>query len=774
MRTFAAVGLAIYTLLLQTAAGRSADAQAVPSRVLAGTQPLNVPQANACQSMYDSFYENEPGVYAYWPLCEARVEELGLDYLGAWPLAHGFTKGDGIRGGVVGPVDDNETAAQTLDASSKLEQQGIFLNKHAGTLAMWLNASATNYPVAAESMSAIGGKSRVAIEALQRSGRTGICFRGTLDITNGDSFHAEDCVFRSDTWYRVVLTWNGTKLALYVNGAPRASAAYDGLLDDAVYYYQLFPGCCNTGKQMSIAKALISNRAWTTAEVADDFKPVLSSPPSGGILVLSQKLGTIHKDVLGYIDNNQDLSPAPLAALKDGLKAIGVMALRYTGGGFADADDWHASGVDCTAIPGATNPARTRQTTNRLDHYLEAVANPLNLDVDLTVNYGSNPPDCNQGGNPDRNGSDLVNFVNREKNYAIKRWEIGNEQYAYGGPNIDLHPNPYFRTQGHGPSTYTQYEPAFYKAMKSADPGIQIAVPSAGPNPGYDTLVQYQLPLLKQAMFDALVLHSYPLIDPITDGTTLYPDRVAAGTQIRGTLLSLQTQLLNAGKPANAIWVTEWNAEVEGNRWSKQSVGAVMPLFAATQIAEYMQAGVEFASWQAQGETDVCSTYNYDPHGESAYSWWDGCGDTALVYTGRIPNVGEAQVGLKPGDLTPVSRGFQILSQSGFVSEGESMLRVEIDRTGAPWLAAYAATHRGRYAVLLINRDRDSAHKIPVKFVDTIEGARIDMWSYGKEQYDRSRDGDWEEGPVTHHFEASHDTSEVVIPPWSVNVLVFT
>jgi hypothetical protein len=545
------------------------------------------------------------------------------------------------------------------------------------------------------------------------------------------------------------------------------------LLDDAIYYYQLFPGCCNTGKQMSIAKALISNHAWTAAEVAEDFKPALAFPPSGGILVLSQKLGTIHRDVLGYIDTNQDLTPAALGALKQGLKDIGVTALRYTGGGFADADDWHAGGIDCTATPGATNPTRARQTANRLDHYFEAVAKPLNLDVDLTVNYGSNPPDCSQGGSPEHNGSELVHFANREKNYAVKRWEIGNEQYAYGGPNIDLHPNPYFRTQGHGPSTYTEYEPAFYTAMKSADPDIHMGVPSAGPNPGYDTLVRYQLPLLKHAMFDALVLHSYPLIDPITDGATLYPDRVSAGTQIRGTLLSLQTQLLNAGKPANAIWVTEWNAEVEGNRWSKQSIGAVMPLFAATQIAEYMQAGVEFASWQAQGETDVCSTYNYDPHGESAYSWWDGCGNTALVYTGHIPDVGEAQVGFKPGDLTPVSRGFQILSQSGFVSEGESMLRVEIDRAEAPWLAAYAATHRGRYAVLLINRDRDSAHRIPIKFVGKIEGSHIDMWSYGKEQYDRSRDGDWAEGPANHHLEAWHEASEVVIPPWSVNVLVF-
>jgi hypothetical protein len=88
----------------------------------------------------------------------------------------------------------------------------------------------------------------------------------------------------------------------------------------------------------------------------------------------------------------------------------------------------------------------------------------------------------------------------------------------------------------------------------------------------------------------------------------------------------------------------------------------------------------------------VCSTYNYDAKGESAYNWWSGCGNTALVYTGSTANVGEVQVGLKPGDLMPAARGFQILSQSGFVKDGEHMLRVQTDAAGAPWLAAYAAT----------------------------------------------------------------------------------
>ena len=38
----------------------------------------------------------------------------------------------------------------------------------------------------------------------------------------------------------------------------------------------------------------------------------------------------------------------------------------------------------------------------------------------------------------------------------------------------------------------------------------------------------------------------------------------------RGNLLSLQTELLNVQKSPDAIWITEWNANVNGNLWSRQ------------------------------------------------------------------------------------------------------------------------------------------------------------------------------------------------------------
>jgi hypothetical protein len=261
--------------------------------------------------------------------------------------------------------------------------------------------------------------------------------------------------------------------------------------------------------------------------------------------------------------------------------------------------------------------------------------------------------------------------------------------------------------------------------------------------------------------------------DPITDGATLYQDRVTSNVRrAHGVLLKLQTELMNNGKPGDAIWVTEWNGEDGGNEWSKQTIGAAIPLFAASQLAEYMQAGVHLATWWTQGTPNGCSRFNYDGDGETSYSWWE-CGSTVLVYAGPNPAAGEVSIGLRPGDLTPAARAFQILSESGFVTEGEHMLRAQTDVRNAPWLLSYAATHGSSYAIILINRDRDHAHTVPVTFADKPSGGAVQQWTYGRKQYDDSQAGNWSVGPVLSPHEAWSRQFEATLPPWSVNVILF-
>jgi hypothetical protein len=123
--------------------------------------------------------------------------------------------------------------------------------------------------------------------------------------------------------------------------------------------------------------------------------------------------------------------------------------------------------------------------------------------------------------------------------------------------------------------------------------------------------------------------------------------------------------------------------------------------------------------------------------------------------------------------VTPAARAFQLLSESGFVTEGEHMLRVVTDLQNAPWLSAYAATHGSSYALILINRDRDKGRIVPVTFAGKASGGPVRQWTYGRVQYDHSRLGDWSAAPVASKHGAWASSFQAVLPPWSVNVFAF-
>lgn len=737
------------------------------------TSVFNPPPANACQSNYDQFYGSEPGVFAYWALCEKGSNPDGsnpivYDYVGKYDLApsNSAWREGIIIGGVAGPVSDGETSLQAPTATSFMEAQNMILNATQGTVSTWINVDLQPTPVVAVFLGAVQGSSYIAVQTNSTSGSA--CFNGVLENSRGQTFStAPACGFAANTWHRVTLTWSAGRLMFYVDGRVSGAVSYKGTIDNSVYYYRLFPNCCDTAKQMTLAKTSVANQAWTAAQVGADFSPSITSPPAGGLTVTNNILGTIHSDVLGYSDNNANLSSSALISpLLSGLGRGGVTSLRY-GGGYvgidADLANWQG-GPSCTSTKQVTKDAANVVTNNNLDSYMQNVAGPLNLHVGYTVNYGTNPPACNAGGDPVVNGANLVDYANNIKHYGIRYWEIGNEQYAAGNSETDFHPNP---AKG---ASYATYESAFYQKMKAKDPTILVGIPVADTT--YSWLQDWSLPAMAAASYDAIIWHNYPMKDPISDGFTLYQDRVASTLyRTHGSLLALQTALMSYGKSPDSIWVTEWDGDVSGNLWSRQSMGAVMPMFATIQLAEYMQVGVRYATWHTQGSGSACYQYNYDWSAENAYNWWD-CGATFLTYAGPLP--GEIKIGLKPGDISPPAHAFEVLSKSGFVVEGEHMLRTIADVKNAPWLLGYAASHGSSYAVILINRDRDNSHTVPVTLPGVLSGNSVEHWTYGRAQYDQSYFGNWSVGPV-HSTEGKWTGSyKTMLPPWSVTVLIFT
>src|SRR5258707_13711063 len=73
-----------YTLLavFSAVATISAFAGQAPTLPIPPHSSFTSPPPNACQSNYDQFYIAEPGVYAYWALCEAGNNPSVFDYAG--------------------------------------------------------------------------------------------------------------------------------------------------------------------------------------------------------------------------------------------------------------------------------------------------------------------------------------------------------------------------------------------------------------------------------------------------------------------------------------------------------------------------------------------------------------------------------------------------------------------------------------------------------------------------------------------------------------------
>ena len=59
------------------------------------------PEENACHSAHDRFYSTEPGVYAFWPLCESTAVPLFYDLLGRYDW--NISKGAGSRVRAISP-----------------------------------------------------------------------------------------------------------------------------------------------------------------------------------------------------------------------------------------------------------------------------------------------------------------------------------------------------------------------------------------------------------------------------------------------------------------------------------------------------------------------------------------------------------------------------------------------------------------------------------------------------------------------------------------------
>ncbi|MCE5300749.1 MAG: discoidin domain-containing protein [Spirochaetia bacterium] len=163
----------------------------------------------------------------------------------------------------------------------------------------------------------------------------------------------------------------------------------------------------------------------------------------------------------------------------------------------------------------------------------------------IIVNVGSSNPET---------AAAWVKYANIKKGYAIKYWEIGNEnggQWEAGGPM-----NVY---------DYTRKFIKYYEAMKAVDPSITILAQCNYPDatgvydrvPGYKAMINRLAKEKKTKYLEGLVVHQYPIWGQPVEKVLACPKQNFADMK-----RMMAEQAVGHPELANVpVWITEYNTE---------------------------------------------------------------------------------------------------------------------------------------------------------------------------------------------------------------------
>jgi hypothetical protein len=466
-------------------------------------------------------------------------------------------------------------------------------------------------------------------------------------------------------------------------------------------------------------------------------------PTNADIVVDVTKVGPkITRDQLGAglaVYFRESSSPE----LRQLLKNNGIAMLRWPGGSVADSYHWRTN--QYFAPQGAACSPLLERPEVQFDRFMQGMVVPGGFDLNITVNYGSNP-DCTGGGSADE-AADWVRHANVEQQYHVKYWTIGNEQYfnAKNPTTVDLN------TPAHDANEYARrVAQEFYPKMKAADPSIQIGVNVvAGTQPHENATQNWDAIVLAKATYDFVELHFYP--DIFDDDRLLRegPDALATA------FTTLHQELAAVQRPRVPIYLGEFGSETQG---TKQTLSIVGALFIGMAIGEITKAGIPMASVY-QG-VDDCTKVDQQP---DVYGWQD-FGSHGMYASGEAYNRCPTPV-LNP---FPKARAFEVAQL--FAAPGQHVLAV----TNTPSsMRAYAATSAyGGFALMLFNLDRNHAVRKHI-VLEHVSTQRFEAFTttYGKAQYDESRDNTWA-GSVSRYLGVVTNPVTVDLPPWSMTVVI--
>jgi hypothetical protein len=429
------------------------------------------------------------------------------------------------------------------------------------------------------------------------------------------------------------------------------------------------------------------------------------------------------------------------SGLAPAFKTAGMTATRWPGGSESDNFHWQTNSLGQGACSGGyVNPNST------FDNFVKDIAHAANLDVAITVNYGSNPS-CTDGADP-AEAAGWVAYANQTKHYNVMWWSVGNEEY--GSWETDKHSQP------HDPTQYSQNVSSyFYPQMKAASSApINVCVDVDPNTSGWDSTV------LAQAKYDCVELHYYPqgttvnddfLIHKAAPGITTYIDR-------------LKAEMKSAGRAGTPIYVGEIGSTY--GTPGKQTMSITQALYAGQILGELLEDGIARATWWL-GFGGCNSKNGGGDFSPTLYGWQDFGG--FMIFSDGTIQDGCTSEDVPRGTLLPTSRTYQVASH--FVRDGEHMLG--LTKTSLPNVRAYASTYNGGYALMLFNLSKTTSVDVPIEIAGKSSGSGGSIVTYDKSLYDASKNNVWK-GPTSAKLAAWSGAFTVHLPQWSIVVVQTT
>jgi hypothetical protein len=449
-----------------------------------------------------------------------------------------------------------------------------------------------------------------------------------------------------------------------------------------------------------------------------------------------------------------DPSEAPILPA---LKTAGVHMVRYPGGATSDYYHWQTNSYSSCFGTYFSGPAPNPVLDT--DLFDTTVVAPLNADVNVTVNYGTNPA-CSGGADPTE-GPAWVQYANVTHRYGFKYWTIGNEQYFSGpsGPTVDLHTPP-------GAATYANLvATSYYPNMKAVDPAIQVGVDLAAPSNAASAQTRtWDQTVLANATYDFVEVHPVPANTTTSSNDTFLLTQGPAF--YKSAIALVKSELATAGKPSTPIYMGEWNTD-DGSP-PKEQVTIVGGLFAAMVLGEFLDGGVPMATFYSGVESDcanVVSPYTND-YGWPTFATFSMINESANASANGCPGASLPPVGTP----YPPAIGMQI--DSSTFALGDTMIAPSIS-SSLTTLRAYASKRSSGYGILLVNIDENNAISTTVGIANDARSFTATQLSYTKAQFDAGGSGSFP-GAAAASLGTVSGNFTVTLPPWSMTGIVLT